>query len=73
MRDGRLGVVAHQVPHPALRQLHPGDFVLVLHPYAIAGAFAVGAGAVGVTAGAGLVPVAILAALIAGWSSAWSP
>jgi hypothetical protein len=61
------------MPHPHLRELHAGNQLLVLNPYLIMGVFAAGAGALELTAQGRLVPAALLAALIAGWSSAWSP
>jgi hypothetical protein len=73
MRDARVGVLPYQVPYSRLRLLHARTDVLVLHPYAIAGVFVFAAGALELTSATGLLPVALLAALIAGWSSAWSP
>jgi hypothetical protein len=47
--------------------------LLVLNPYLIAGVFSATAGTLAMAGEARLVPAALLAALIAGWSSAWSP
>jgi hypothetical protein len=66
-------VVLHQMPHPYLRKLHSGNRVLVVNPYLIGGMFAIGASALELGAEGKLLPVALLAALVAGWSSAWSP
>ena len=73
LRDGRFAIFTHQMPHPYLRELLARDELLVLNPYFIASVFAIAAGSVEISAGGRLLPVALLVALIAGWSSAWSP
>jgi hypothetical protein len=73
VRHAQFGVVADQVSHPALWQLRRGGHLLVLSPYVIGVVFAVGAGVIALVGEPRLMTVTALAALIAGWSSAWSP
>jgi hypothetical protein len=56
-----------------MRELHAGNELLVLNPYTISAVFAGSAAALELATGTRLFSAAALAALIAGWSSAWSP